>query len=158
MHLASVRQSHTLACATGTVDLDQLALQAQPTVSLQACWCKHMPACNQVWMAYYDARLNLCVCCHQTEADTQVSEYIVEDDDWRAEAAGGAGEEVCLQLLLRVVADVGIVGFPNAGKSSLLAAITRSVAPGQSFIAPFATCCSKSFCCVSNCSSKRGLA
>ena len=54
-----------------------------------------------------------------------MSEYIVEDDDWKAEAAGGAGEEVALQLMLRVVADVGIVGFPNAGKSSLLAAMTR---------------------------------
>lgn len=63
----------------------------------------------------------------QTEADTAVTEYIVEDDDWKAEAAGAPGEEVSLQLMLRVVADVGIVGFPNAGKSSLLAAMTRSV-------------------------------
>ena len=55
-----------------------------------------------------------------------MSEYIVEDTDWKAEAIGGPGEEVSLQLMLRVVADVGIVGFPNAGKSSLLAAITRS--------------------------------
>lgn len=51
----------------------------------------------------------------------------MEDDDWKAEAAGAPGEEVSLHLMLRVVADVGIVGFPNAGKSSLLAAITRSV-------------------------------
>lgn len=49
----------------------------------------------------------------------------MEDDDWKAEAAGAPGEEVSLHLMLRVVADVGIVGFPNAGKSSLLAAITR---------------------------------
>lgn len=61
-----------------------------------------------------------------TEADTAVTEYIVEDDDWKAEAAGAPGEEVSLQLMLRVVADVGIVGFPNAGKSSLLAAMTRA--------------------------------
>lgn len=56
-----------------------------------------------------------------------MSEYIVEDADWKAEAAGAPGQEVTLQLMLRVVADVGIVGYPNAGKSSLLAAITRFV-------------------------------
>eukprot|EP00252_Welwitschia_mirabilis_P003415 TRINITY_DN13490_c0_g1_i1.p1 TRINITY_DN13490_c0_g1~~TRINITY_DN13490_c0_g1_i1.p1 ORF type:complete len:499 (-),score=113.88 TRINITY_DN13490_c0_g1_i1:145-1641(-) len=37
---------------------------------------------------------------------------------------GQPGEEVKLELILRIVADVGLVGLPNAGKSSLLAAIT----------------------------------
>lgn len=53
----------------------------------------------------------------------------MESGDWKAEAEGAPGEEVTLQLMLRVVADVGIVGYPNAGKSSLLAAITRLAVP-----------------------------
>src|SRR5207245_3038741 len=40
---------------------------------------------------------------------------------------GLPGDEGWLELRLKLLADVGLVGMPNAGKSSLLARLTRAV-------------------------------
>ena len=39
---------------------------------------------------------------------------------------GSVGEEYVIWLQLKTIADIGIIGLPNAGKSSLLAAITSA--------------------------------
>ena len=39
---------------------------------------------------------------------------------------GEPGDEVVIALELKVVADIGLVGFPSAGKSSLIAALSRA--------------------------------
>jgi len=44
----------------------------------------------------------------------------------RKKTAGRDGEFLCIWLQLKVIADIGIVGMPNSGKSSLLSVITNA--------------------------------
>lgn len=61
----------------------------------------------------------------------------VEDPNWKLSAKGGEGETRTVMLQLRVVADAGIIGLPNVGKSSLLTRMTRSNATIANY--PFTT-------------------
>ena len=44
----------------------------------------------------------------------------------RKKTVGDIGETFCIWLQLKVIADIGIVGMPNCGKSSLLSVLTSA--------------------------------
>lgn len=74
-----------------------------------------------------------------TAADSVID---IEDDalDQQSEfelTRGSPGEEVSVELLMRVVADISLIGLPNAGKSSFLRAATRAAPSVQPY--PFTT-------------------
>ena len=48
-----------------------------------------------------------------------------KDEDLKAHIEGGKGEVRFLELELKTIADIGLVGFPNAGKSSFLTTISK---------------------------------
>ena len=49
----------------------------------------------------------------------------IQDTNWKVDSVGGSGQQLALHLLLRVVADVGIVGLPTAGVCVCVCACAR---------------------------------
>ena len=54
----------------------------------------------------------------------RVNIILLKKKDLMLSRQGGEGEKKELELRLKMIADVGFIGFPNAGKSTLLASVS----------------------------------